>query len=682
MTNRLAHEMSPYLRQHAHNPVDWYPWGDEALARAKREDKPLLVSIGYSACHWCHVMERESFDHPAIAEKMNALFVNVKVDREERPDLDQLYQTVVQLMGRSGGWPLTVFLTPQLEAFFAGTYFPPEPRHGMPSFPEVLDAVARAYETQRDQVVESAREITNAVKSTIAGSADDDALPPDAIAVAAQRLARRFDTTHGGFGDAPKFPNTSSLDVLLRAAANGDERARAHLVLTLDEMRHGGIYDQIGLGFHRYATDARWRVPHFEKMLYDNALLLRAYVDAYRLTGEPRFATTVGETITYLEREMRAEGGAFYATQDADSEGEEGKFFVWTPDQLAAVLGEDVAKIVGRYFGVDASGNFEHGTSVLHVSRPLPTLAKLLDRAEPELRTILEEARQKLFLSRELRPKPFRDEKIIAVWNGFAISALAEAAGALGEDRYLALAEGAIDFVQDQMWRNDRLARLAMGDDVKGDGFLEDYASVANAALDFYEASLGTPRETRGLRARRFAQELAAAIEARFYEPDNARFLFADRDAKDLVVRASDLHDDATPSGTALAVQALLRLSEERYAAIAERVLRAIAKDAAQTPFAFGYTLGAIDFVTRGPTEIHVVAELGDPAGKALLDVARKAYVPHRVLARIDPDAPAASPTLGAQRQKDGRATAYVCANRTCTPPITSTEELSKALAR
>jgi uncharacterized protein YyaL (SSP411 family) len=402
--NRLIHELSPYLRQHAHNPVDWYPWGEAALARARDEDKPILLSIGYSACHWCHVMERESFDDADTAALMNRLFVCIKVDREERPDLDQIYQLVVQIMRRSGGWPLTVFLTPKLEPFFGGTYFPPVERYGMPSFRTVLNAVADAYRQRRSEVESSAAELTRAIGEVTRARAAPADPPPDVAVQAAAKLATKIDERHGGFGDRPKFPNTMSLDVLLRAHARGAAGALEHVTKALDAMHEGGLYDQLGGGFHRYSTDERWLVPHFEKMLYDNALLVRTYTDAWRATGHERYARVVRDTLGYVEREMRSPEGLFYSTQDADSEGEEGKFFVWTPAELEAALDPDEARAAALHWGVSEGGNFEDtGASVLHVNRPPRAVAAQLSLDEARVEELLESARGKLFRAREAR---------------------------------------------------------------------------------------------------------------------------------------------------------------------------------------------------------------------------------------------------------------------------------------
>ncbi len=683
--NRLATEVSPYLRQHAHNPVDWYPWGDEAIATARREDKPILLSIGYSACHWCHVMAHESFDDPRTARLMNERFVNVKVDREERPDLDQVYQITVQLMGRSGGWPLTVFLTPELRPFFAGTYFPPVDRYGMPGFRKVLASVADTYRNRREDVERSASEITDAIAEITEARGEPEDPPPDLLEQAAARMTPRFDEAHGGFGERPKFPNTMALDVMLRAwwrHGGGASLERVHQAL--GAMREGGIWDHLGGGFHRYSTDERWLVPHFEKMLYDNALLARLYLDAWRATGEERWAETVRELTRYLTREMRAEEGGFYSAQDADSEGEEGRFFVWTPEQLEEVLAPDEARAASLYFGVAPGGNFEDtGATVLHVSRPASAVAREMGVGEEEVLSLLASARAKLFAARAERARPFRDEKVIAGWNGLAIGAMAEAGAALGEPDLVRLAHESLGFVRRELWRDGRLLRIYKDGQARIDAFLEDHGALACAAVDVYEATMDDA-------ALDFARALVEVTIERFWDGARGGFYFAPDGAPDLIVRAKDAFDNAVPSGASSTTHALLRLhalgGEERYLEHAEATIRSLAGQALAQPLGFGHLLGAMDRYVHGPTQIVVVAAPGDPDGEALLDAARRAYVPNRALARVAPDTPAGAggvaAILGGRRQKDGRATAYVCRDRACGLPLTDPADLGAALGR
>jgi len=663
MANRLADALSPYLQQHAHNPVDWYEWGPEALERARAEDRPILLSIGYSACHWCHVMEHESFDDARTAALMNEQFVSIKVDREERPDLDQIYQLVVQLMHRRGGWPLTVFLTPSLTPFFAGTYFPPEPRHGMPDFRTVLRAAREAFDERRDEVERSAREITAAIEQVTRAQADPLDPPRDAIAQAAAALRPRLDPRHGGFGDRPKFPNTMALDVLLRAGHVDDvERA-------LTGMRDGGIHDQLGGGFHRYSTDARWLVPHFEKMLYDNALLLRIVVDTWRVTDDPRWADTARRTVAYALREMRGEGGLFYSSQDADSEGEEGRFFVWTPAQLVEVLGEADAAVAARFFGVTDAGNFEDtGASVLHVNRSVAAVADALGLEVGEVEAALDRARAALFEARERRPKPFRDEKAIASWNGLMIGALADAGAALAEPAWVAAARESLRAARDTLFAGGALRRLEKDGVVHGEAFLEDWADLANAALDVHRATLDDD-------ALGFATALVDGALERFHDEADGGFFFAAESA-DRIVRAKDAYDNAVPSGTSSIVRALLALAaltgEDRYARVAERTIRQLAAAAIANPLGFGHLLGAIDRYLRGPLEVDVIAA-GPDAARPFLEAARRAHAPDLALRLLapgdDPDRPA-----------EGPVTAYVCRDRVCSLPLTTVDALRDAL--
>jgi uncharacterized protein YyaL (SSP411 family) len=674
MANRLAREASPYLLQHAHNPVDWYPWGDEALAEAKRADKPILLSIGYSACHWCHVMERESFENETVAKLMNEWFVNVKVDREERPDLDQIYQLVVQLMGRSGGWPLTVFLTPDQKPFFGGTYFPPHDKYGMPGFPRVLQAVWEAYRTKREEIASQADDLASAI-ARVSTRAESDATyspAPDLLERAAKKLSARFDDVHGGFGSRPKFPSTMSLEVLLRRGAlEGDARAKERATKALDAMRAGGIYDHLGDGFHRYSTDEAWLVPHFEKMLYDNALLLRLYTDAHRATGEARFADTARAIAAYVAREMTNEGGAFYSTQDADSEGEEGKFFVWTPQEIDAALAGDreAADVAKACFGVTEEGNFEEsGATVLHAARA--------PKDDPEA-AALERARARLFEAREKRVKPFRDEKILASWNALMIGALAHA-------EMIEPAVRAYDWVRSNLVTigdgGARVARLAKDGSVKGQGFLDDYAYLADAALDLYEAT-GEPRFVADARA------LADAMIARFADAEAPGFFFTPSDGEALLCRAKDPYDTAVPSGGSIACKALLRLGAlvgSDYAERATKDLERMAATAVENPAGHAQWVSAIDRLVRGSVDIVVVGARADERTLALVQAARKAYLPNRTIAWSDPGNPesqAACAALAEGKPAETSAVAYVCRGRTCSLPIRDVAALQKELS-
>ena len=684
--NRLASEASPYLQQHAHNPVDWFPWGEEALSKATREDKPILLSIGYSACHWCHVMERESFEDAGIAEQMNADFVAIKVDREERPDLDQIYQLVVQLMGRSGGWPLTVFLTPDQKPFFAGTYFPPRDRYGISGFPTVLTALADIYRTRRGDVEKSAREISQALSKIgelrpPTGAAE---LGPDLLDRTTKKLLGRFDPHHGGFGNRPKFPNTMCLDVLLRRGIQERfEHARDSVRLALRGMRAGGIWDQLGGGFHRYSTDERWLVPHFEKMLYDNALLLRLYTDAFRAFHDDAYAATARDIGTYLLREMESPGGGFFASQDADSEGEEGKFFVWDEEEIRAALEGDelAADTAVLHYGVTDEGNFESTRkTVLHQNGLLRAVASELEKPLAEVEAALLRAREKLRITREKREKPFRDEKILASWNALVIGALADAASVLGRPELLAAAVRAFDRVEKDLVTSRGVERLVKDGVVRGPGFLDDYAYLASAALDLYDAT-GTRRYVD------VAKRLADQIMARFWDDAGGGFYFSPSDGEKLITRNKDPFDQAVPSGGSIAALVLLRLAamvDETYVEPARRYLERVAPNALDNPFAFGQTIGVLDRLVRGSVDVVILGAKGDPRAEALHRAALARYLPNRNVAWADPSDPAslaAAPRLTGQKPAGSAPSAFVCRDRTCSAPVTTPEELTALLA-
>jgi len=694
--NRLAKEASPYLLQHAHNPVDWWPWGPEALAEARERDKPILLSIGYSACHWCHVMERESFEDPGIAALMNELFVCIKVDREERPDLDHIYQLTVQLMGRSGGWPLTVFLTPAQQPFYAGTYYPPADRYGMPGFSKILQGVAEAYANRRGEVDAQASELTAAIAEAgrieaPAAAAEEEAGPSgDMLERASRALFRRFDDRHGGFGRAPKFPSTMPLEVLLRRGVlEGDAPARDAVRLALASMRKGGIWDHLGGGFHRYSTDERWLVPHFEKMLYDNALLLRTYVEGYRAFAEPLFAETARDIAAYVGREMTDPSGGYYASQDADSEGEEGKFFVWNPDGVrAALAGDDLAtKVALAYFGVTDAGNFEDhgrptGMTVLHEARPLAAVAAQLDVAEVEARAALDRAKKALFDARESRPRPFRDEKILTSWGSLMISAMADAGAALGDPAVLASAERALSVLTTKLVTREgagaRAGRLVKGDVVKGPGFLDDHAYLLVALLDVYEVT-GEPAHVA------LARALADGMLTVFYDGAEG-FYFTPADGEALITRAKDPFDNAAPSGFAMACRGLLRLGTlvgGDYARIAERELVKIAGPAQSSPFGFGQSLCELDRLVRGSTDVVLVGPRSDVRMQALARETFRHFLPNRTVAWLDPTneaSRAACSELAEGKAVHAHPVAYVCRDRACSLPVATPEELAVLL--
>ncbi|MFQ3580695.1 MAG: thioredoxin domain-containing protein [Chloracidobacterium sp.] len=680
--NRLISETSPYLLQHAHNPVDWYPWGEEALSRARAEDKPILLSIGYSACHWCHVMEHECFENPEIAALMNELFINIKVDREERPDLDTIYMNAVQIMTGRGGWPLTMFLTPSGEPFYGGTYFPPEDRGRMPGFPRILRSVADAYRQRREEVTQSIADITAELRrmhEPLGGAGD---LSPQLLNDAYRRLATRFDHVHGGFGGAPKFPNSMALSFLLRYwRTTGELHAIEMVELSLDKMASGGIYDHLGGGFHRYSTDDHWLVPHFEKMLYDNALLARTYLEAWQATGKPRYRQVVEETLDYVIREMTAPDGGFYATQDADSEGEEGKFFVWTPAEISTLLGKEDAALVCRYFDVTDEGNFEGtGRTVLSTPLSIEALARLKNLPPEALEAVLARAKAILFEARERRVKPGRDDKRLAAWNGLMLYAFARAAAVLGRDDYRAVAERNAAFVLGTMRRDGILYRSHKDGQNKFPGYQEDYACYAEGLLALYEA-------TGCVTYFRAARELTDALLAQFDDPQGGALFFTGDRHEQLITRVKDVFDNATPSGNSVAVEVMLRLAvltgERRYRERAENILRTLSGSLSKMPSGFGQLLGALDFYLASTKEIVIVGPPAAPATLALRQVIEETFRPHRVLALVAPDDAehGREVALAAQRvMQDGQPTAYVCQNFTCQSPVTSPEALRSQL--
>jgi uncharacterized protein len=688
--NRLIQEASPYLQQHGNNPVDWFPWGDEALEKAKQEDKPILLSIGYSACHWCHVMERESFEDEAIAQLMNAAFVNIKVDREERPDLDQIYQLVVQLMGKGGGWPLTVFLTPDQKPFYGGTYFPPQPRYGMPSFGNLLMGVKEAYDERREQVTGQAEELTQAIQkiSRVIDKQSSTALGPELLKTVYEKLVTRFDDRHGGFGNQPKFPNTMALDVMLRFGVQQHHpRCIERVQTALWGMRHGGIWDHIGFGFHRYSTDAHWLVPHFEKMLYDNALLLRLYLDAGLGLEKPEFIEVSRNIASYLIREMASPEGGFYATQDADSEGEEGKFFVWNPEQIDSLFSADdsLAALVKKAFGITQGGNFEHqGQTVLFQAQSTEQLAAYFEWTVEETLTKLESARNAMFAAREQRPKPFRDEKILACWNGMLLGSLAYLGAIVKDPALVAAAEKAFGHLQSRLIKQHQVFRYTNAQGyVSGPGFLDDYANLANSALDLYEVTFNSKYLVQ-------ARELADEILRSFLDPEEAGFFFQASDKSNTICRVKDAYDNATPSGSAMAALVLLRLGTlfgNKYALPAENYLNAVYPTAMEVPLGLGQTVCVLDRLQRGAVEIVIVGAKEHPQTRALHDEALACYVPNRSLLFLDPNAAsevefAAELVAGKDPGKKAEAVAYVCQNQRCSLPVADPEALRALLKK
>ena len=649
MANRLANETSPYLLQHKDNPVDWHPWGEEALARARDEDRPILLSIGYSSCHWCHVMERESFEDPEVAALMNEHFVPIKLDREERPDIDAIYMEACQAMTGHGGWPLNVFLTPEQVPFYAGTYFPPEEGRGMPSWTRVLEAVARAWETERDRIRAGGPRIAQQLAGGARLRPSDELMDPKRLDEAVAVLRGSYDERHGGFGRAPKFPPASALEFLLR---RGERQMTTH---TLWAMAGGGMYDQVGGGFARYSVDERWLVPHFEKMLYDNALLARAYLHGWQVTGEELFREVACETLDWALREMRAPEGGFYSALDADSEGVEGKFYVWTLDELREALGEDADAAID-HFGADDPGNFEGANILTRGSDPPPGLDRI---------------RQRLYDVRKERVWPGLDDKRLTSWNALMISALADAGAVLERSDYLDAAAACADFVLRELRDDsDRLLRTYKDGTAKLNAYLEDHAYLVEALLTLYEASF----DPRWFRA---ARDTADAMIERFADEENGGFFETSSDHEQLLTRRKDLEDNPIPAGNSSAAYGLLRLAaltgERAYEQRAVSVLRLLHHVAPQHPQAFAHLLQALDFHFAAVKEVALVGDDRRPLER----VVRGRFRPHLVLAGGDPDG---VPLLADRTTVDGRAAAYVCESFACQRPVTEPEELEALL--
>ncbi|MEW6250886.1 MAG: thioredoxin domain-containing protein [Planctomycetota bacterium] len=684
--NRLVFEKSPYLLQHARNPVNWFPWCDAAFEQARKEDKPVFLSIGYSTCHWCHVMEHESFEDPDVARLLNDGFICIKVDREERPDIDHVYMSVCQTLTGSGGWPLTVVMTPDKKPFFAGTYFSKSARFGRQGLVELLPRLGNAWRTQREKVTDSAEKIVQHVQSVNHRGAGP-ALDAATLTTGYRQLADRFDAARGGFGAAPKFPTPHNLTFLLRYwRRTGDANALKMVEQTLRAMRAGGMYDHVGFGFHRYSTDAEWLVPHFEKMLYDQALLIVAYIEAFQATQDAEFAQTAREILTYVLRDMTAPEGAFYSAEDADSEGVEGKFYLWTADELHRALGEDDANLVGRALSVKAGGNFTNPhtpprTNILYRSKTAAELARELGIEEAELARRLEAARRELFAVREQRVHPHKDDKILTDWNGLMIAALAKAARALDEPKYAAAAQRSADFVLERLRdSHGRLLKRFRDGEAGLPAHLDDYAFLVWGLLELYEANF----EVRNLQA---ALDLNKEMLRHYWDETASGLFFTADDGEALLARTKEVYDGALPSGNSVAMLNLLRLAritgdselETKAAAIGQ----AFSADLSRAPAGHTQLLGALDFAL-GPSFEIVIA--GDPARddtREMLRTLRGVFLPNAVvLLRPDGDAGITRIAEFTQSQTavDGKATAYVCVNQACQAPTTDRRELAKQL--
>ena len=673
-TNALIHETSPYLLQHAHNPVNWYPWGEEALRKAREEDKPILLSIGYSACHWCHVMEHESFEDEAIANLMNKNFVNIKVDREERPDLDQIYMNAVQMMTGHGGWPMTMFLTPAGVPFYGGTYFPPEDRYNMPGFSRVLTSVAEAYRSQPDQVAHTSTAMLGELRRVGILEASRDMLTVELLDSSYRRIVANYDRTNGGFGGAPKFPPAMTLEFLMRTHYRTRSSEPLEIVEhTCRKMAEGGMYDQLGGGFHRYSVDAKWLVPHFEKMLYDNALLSRLYLHLYQLTKSDFARRIAEETLDYIVREMTDSSGGFYSTQDADSEGEEGKYFVWSKEEILGALGQEDGELFCDYFNVTEEGNFE-GYNILNVTSSAQDTASRHGIDPAEFQNRINSGRQKLFELREQRVKPGRDEKILTAWNGLMLTSFAEASAILDRADYRSVAELNADFILSHLQRDGLLLRTFKDGEAKLNAYQEDYACLIDGLTSLYET-------TGNLRWLENAIRLTDTMIDQFWDGEKGGFYFTGKSHEQLILRSKDFMDNATPSGNSVSALALQRLAlltgNESYRRHAITILRLQADQMLRYPSAFGWGLCSADFYLSEPKEIAIVSRTEDELFARFIQALWGLYLPSRVIAVCTKDFERATqivPLLADRRPTD-KPRAFVCKGYVCKTPADTPED-------
>ncbi len=690
MPNRLQFEKSPYLQQHKDDPVDWWPWCEEAFDKAKAEDKPVFLSIGYAACHWCHVMAHESFQDEDVARLLNDAFINVKVDREERPDIDHLYMTVCQMVTGHGGWPLTIIMTPDKKPFFAATYIPKRSRYGRPGLMEIIPRIKEAWQQHRDEIIASAEKLTGTLQKVMSFEAPSQVIDAEWLEIAYRRLDDIFDGKHGGFGHAPKFPTPHTLLFLLRYWHRSGEAHTLQMVEhTLVQMRLGGIYDHVGFGFHRYATDEAWRVPHFEKMLYDQALLTMAYTEAYQATGKPFYARTAREILTYVLRDLRAPEGAFYSSEDADSEGEEGKFYVWTIEELQEALGPELTQLAIELFNVDPAGNYEEeatgertGKNILYLSRPPEAMARERGWTPEALEAKLEEIRARLFAYRARRVRPGRDEKILTDWNGLMIAALARAAQVFDEATYAEAAQAAAGFLLHTMRTSEgRLWHRFRDGEASIPGLLDDYAFLTWGLLDLYEATF----EESYLET---ALALTEQMLAHFWDARGVFYMSPD-DSEPMIVRPRETLDNALPSGNAVALMNLVRLGHMTgrtvYEEHADAMIRFFSGPVKQQPPIFTGMLIAIDLAFGPIYELVLAGEPDDPMLRAMLDTIQRRYLPRKVLLLRRPGEAGErlirlAPFVAAQLPVDGQATAYVCHDYRCEQPVTDPKALARQL--
>ncbi|MEJ2670604.1 MAG: thioredoxin domain-containing protein [Deltaproteobacteria bacterium] len=680
--NRLIQTTSPYLQQHAHNPVDWYPWGPEALERARREDRPIFLSIGYSTCHWCHVMAHESFENPAIAAIMNENFVNIKLDREERPDLDEIYMNAVQILTGHGGWPLSVFLTPDLKPFYGGTYFPPEDRGGLPGFPRLLLALSQTYQQNRDQLTSLSLKVQGHLQRLSEAAEAGSDPTREALDQAAHRLGQDFDPVHGGLGRAPKFPRSLELDFLFHYYRLANEPPLLEkLAFTLEKMARGGIYDQLGGGFHRYSVDAAWVVPHFEKMLYDNALLPPLYLAHSQLTGSAFSRRIAAETLDFILQDMGAPEGGFYAAWDADSEGVEGKYYVWSLEEVEQVVGADVAPLVAAALGLTKEGNFE-GANIFTRPLSLSDLAARFQLSEDQADETLSVALERLRQQRAQRVPPHRDEKVIVSWNGLTITALAKGAQVLGERRYYEAAARAARFILQDLCRDHTLFRIWTAGQVSVPGFSEDYAIFANALLDLYDTDFDPAWVQQ-------ARRLLALLDEKFLDPADGAYFYVDRDQETPLVRSKNIYDQVLPSGNSMAARVNLRLhrltEQDQYQKRAQTIIRQCQAQAQQSPWGFAHLWTVQTLFLIPPLDLTLVGDPKDPRTQALLQAAYGRYLPERRLVLKDPakSAPLAEllPWTESYSQPGEAPVAYLCRDFTCLPAVSAPEELLEKMA-
>jgi uncharacterized protein YyaL (SSP411 family) len=688
-TNALIHETSPYLLQHAHNPVDWHSWNETALQKAKAENKPIFLSIGYSSCHWCHVMEHESFENEAIAKILNEHFVSIKVDREERPDLDEIYMTSVQMMTGSGGWPMSVFLTPDLKPFYGGTYFPPDDRYGRPGFKSLLLHLAKVWKENPTDLLEFSNTLTQEIQKNSAPltKSEGTLLSKDIFLKAQKVLRKNFDAQEGGFGAAPKFPPSQSLAFLLRQfLRTGDDSLLHMATFTLDKMADGGLCDQLGGGFHRYSVDALWLVPHFEKMLYDNALLAEVYLEAYQVTDNPRYAEIASEIFEYILRDMQDPQGGFHSAEDADSEKEEGKFYIWTESEILEILDPENAKLFCKFYNIEPNGNFTShekyhaGKNILHRSTNIAEAAQSWKNSESAFQQKLKQCHEKLFNVRSKRIRPFKDDKVLTSWNALMIGSLAKGGAILEKPKYLEAAKKAANFIRNTMTKNGKLLRTYRQGKAHSQAYLEDYAYFLSALLDLYESDFD-------LQWLHTAERLSDQMIALFWDEQDHSFFFTSQEHTNLIARTKPSHDGAIPSPTAVATQALLRLAKLKdrpdLFQKAEQILQSYSRTLTETPYGYFKMLCALEFYLATPKDVAIVGKKENPDTKQLFRVLRKNFFPNIVLAFQDPESPQTTPSirlLEGRTMIDGKASAYVCEGFTCQLPVTTPEALIEKL--